>query len=396
MDKSLLDIALWAVLGIAIGAVLYYAFMAPQSAPPTNPLQNATNHTIIPPANQTANQTQPPPVVPLPAVAMTTISAPGCPLCNSSGLDPAMLGQALPQFNATLGAVSVVASDSPEGIALISKYNITTLPSAVLTPSAPLNTSFDTVWLQGAGTIETDGKYVYRNIAPPYYIVENKTIAGLVDGVAINATGCTGCVDASIYFSSLQSAGKIYFQNTTILQPEDPQAKQLISQHNITKLPALFLSENIDVYPFFTNNVAKLGQIENGWFVLRNVTPPYEDLIDNKSVKGLVKAVYVVNNSCTDCLNISQLSDYLTGSGGVYVANITVYDISSADAKALVKKYNISAIPTVLYSPEASVYSGFDGAWASINSTVAPDGWFVFRSHSLLASAIYQNVSSGG
>ncbi len=396
MDKSLLDIALWAVLGIAIGAVLYYAFMAPQSAPPTNPLQNATNHTIIPPVNQTANQTQPPPVVPLSKVDITTISAPDCPMCNSSGLDPVVLGQALPQFNTTLGAVTSLAPGSPEGIALIAKYNITTLPSAILTPSAKLNASFDTVWLQGAGTKEPDGKYVYRTVVPPYYLVESKTIVGLVDGIAINATGCPGCVDGSIYFSSLESAGNIYFKNKTVLQPDDAQAKQLMSEHNITKLPALFLSDDIAVYPFFTQRVAQLGRIEGGWFILQNVSPPYEDLLDNGSVKGLVKAVYLVNNSCTNCLNISQLSDYLTGSGGVYVANTTAYDISSADAKALVKKYNISAIPTVLYSPEASVYNGFEGAWKSINSTIASDGWFVFRSHGLLTSAIYQNISSGG
>jgi len=393
MDKSLLDIAFWAVLGIAIGIALYYVFVAPPPAPPVlQPVPNVTN----PVPNQTTNQTQPTPAVLLPTVDLITISAPDCPMCNASGLDPAILSQALPQFNATMGTATVVQSDSPEGIVLISKYNITILPSAILAPSAKLNDSFDQVWLKGAGTIEADGKYVYRTVAPPYYVLENKTIAGLVDGVAINATGCVGCIDSSIYFSSLESMGSIYFQNKTILQPDDAQAKQLILAHNITKLPALFLSENVGVYPFFTQNVAKLGQIENGWFVLRNVSPPYEDLLDNKSVKGLVKAVYIVNNSCADCLNVSQLSDYLTGSGGVYLANTTTYDISSADAAALVKKYSISAIPTVLYSPEASVYMGFISAWESINSTIEKDGWFVFRSHGLLTSAVYQNISSSG
>jgi uncharacterized protein with FMN-binding domain len=387
MDKSFLDIAFWAILGIAIGIAAYYIFVVPGAAPPVNhPVQNTTN--------QTQNQTIIPPA--LVKVDATIINATGCPMCSASGLNESLLIQVLPQFNTTLNSVKYLSADSPEAAALISKYNIDALPATILSPEGTLPDSFTQVWSQGAGTIESDGKLVYRAVAAPYYNITDKNIVGLVDGIAINATGCPACLDAGIYFTSLESVGHIYFKSATVLQPDDPQAKSLIASHNITKLPALLMSGNINVYPFFTQRVLSLGKMEGGWFVLQNVSPPYVDLADNNSIKGLVSAIYLVNQSCTGCLNVTQLSDYLTGSGGVYIANSTTYDISSINAKNLVKKYNITAIPSVLYSPEARLYPGFSGAWTGINSTVASDGWFIFRSYSLLSGAQYQNVSSTG
>lgn len=70
------------------------------------------------------------------------------------------------------------------------------------------------------------------------------------------------------------------------------------------------------------------------------------------------------------------------------------YEANSTEGMALIKKYNITAVPTVLYSPDASYYQDFDKVWLYQNSTIASDGWHVFRSFNVIAGK-YQNLSAG-
>ena len=74
--------------------------------------------------------------------------------------------------------------------------------------------------------------------------------------------------------------------------------------------------------------------------------------------------------------------------------NTTTYDINSTEGSALIKKYNITEIPTILYSPETSVYPHFAEAWINQSNTVESDGWFVFRAVDKVGE-VYQNVSAG-
>jgi len=385
MDKPYLGIFIWIAVGLIIGAVLYFGFLAPKTPPAVPPVQNysGTNQTITPPA-----QGQP-------TLDILVINAPSCPDCNGSGLSPTLLANALPTFNIKMGTARTIEADSSEAQALISKYNISALPTAILTPSGKLNDSFTSVWATSAGTIEADGKMVYRAVAAPYYDTTEKKLVGFVSGIAINATGCPECIDSSIFMDSLESLGNMKFSSKKVLLPSDPEAVALIAAHNITRLPALLLSEDAMAYVFFQQRVLPLVEYEKGWYVLRNLTPPYVDLTANNSVKGLVKAVYLVNDSCTLCFNVTQLSEYLSSSGGLYISNSTTYDISTPEAKALVKKYDIKAIPMMMYSPDASDYPAFPSAWVEINSTIESNGWFVFRSHQMLNEMVYQNISSG-
>ena len=141
MDKPYLGIFIWIAVGLIIGAVLYFGFLAPKAPPVVQPVQNdsGTNQTITPPPQGQA------------ALDILVINAPSCPDCNGSGLSPTLLANALPTFNIKMGSVTTIEGDSGEAKALIAKYNISALPTAILTPSGKLNDSFTSVWTTSAG-----------------------------------------------------------------------------------------------------------------------------------------------------------------------------------------------------------------------------------------------------
>lgn len=370
-------ILLWLVAGLALGAMAGLMLMQaqPVSVPHGNTTQQPSGfNASVKGTNETA------------AVDITTINPPDCPGCRS--LDEVMpqLRNVLGTFNLTIGRTTNLSAS--EGAALISKYGITKLPAMVLTGN--FSEDFASRWVgSGLGTRENDGALVLRDIYPPYY--ENGRAVGIVEGIAIDAQGCPDCTNASEYFRSLEdsSGDDMRFSSTTALQENDTAAQALIAKYNITKLPVLLLSDDARAYPPFNQTILPFGDISGGWFVLRNVTPPYLDLQDGK-VHGLVEAIFIVNSSCTQCFNVTDMSGSITQY--MVVANTTVYEADSSAAKALIAKYDITRIPAILYSPAIADYSGFGSLWLARNSTIEKDGWYVFRSHDALGLA-YQNVT---
>jgi hypothetical protein len=183
------------------------------------------------------------------------------------------------------------------------------------------------------------------------------------------------------------------FSNKTVYLENSTEAQALIARYNITKLPTLLLSaSDTELYPIYTQ-LKKLSDVRDNWLILRDILPPYVDLSANHTVRGLVHVVFLINSSCTACFNATGLSDYISQSSGLAVINRTTYEINSTAGQALLAKYNITKIPTLIYSPEAKHYSNFERIWKNQSSTVESDGWFVFRAHHLLGSVVYQNIS---
>ncbi|MBI5228016.1 hypothetical protein HY988_05495 [Candidatus Micrarchaeota archaeon] len=387
MTKSYFNLLLWVVTGSVLGFIVYSAFFAPPPAiisQPTNaPLLNATN---------------PAPIVTAPSVVdadVIVINPKNCALCNSSSELLEQLKTQGSLFNLRIIGSQAFDVDSAQGQELISKYKITKLPSLILTAKdkKPINDSFVSLWQQKIGTLESDGSLVFRELPFPYYSITSSSVVGLVEGIAIRPGGCENCFDPSILFRSLEAQQmNMVFSNITYLDQNDSRAKELISKYNITKIPALLLSKGANDYDLFNQKVLPLGEFSGDWFILRSAFPPYIDLADNSSVRGLVSSIEITNSSCVSCLNISGLSDYISSSSGVVIVNSTKLEANSSAARSLISKYEIKYLPTFLYSPDASVYPGFDPAWLDTNSTVEKDGWHIFRAQPSL-NMTYQNVS---
>ena len=195
---------------------------------------------------------------------------------------------------------------------------------------------------------------VSRDLPPPYYDTRSGNIVGLLQGIGITPVGCKSCINVSMYFQSLSSQYiGMQFSNISFLDENSSQAQELIAAYNITRLPTILLDPNAGLYPAFTQSIQPSGTVEdNGWFVLRDVVPPYVDLASNRSIRGYVDSINLVNSSCTECFNVSALSSYIADSAGLFVMNTTTYEVNSTEGSMLIKKYNITEIPTILYSPE--------------------------------------------
>ena len=83
------------------------------------------------------------------------------------------------------------------------------------------------------------------------------------------------------------------------------------------------------------------------------------------------------DKTCKKCFDENRYLAILKRTG-VVIGNSTVYDIASPQGKALLKKYRIAKIPTLVLSASANDYPGFAVSWKQVGSQ-EKDGWFVFR-----------------
>ncbi|MCI0503964.1 hypothetical protein L0Y65_04600 [Candidatus Micrarchaeota archaeon] len=377
---------LWLVMGIVIGFAVFFVFLQPE--PQSGSLPE------IPENPGPENDTMPP-ILESGLVNLTMVEAPGCDICNAEGqmLEQAKAVLLKSEFLQVDKAVRLPA-DSPEAQALISNYNLTTLPAVIIEGDVARDAEFVSAWTESIGTLEGASALVTRFDYPPYYDITNRTVVGLAMAIGIRASGCMECGDPALFISSLESPPvSMAFINKSVYDENDSRAQALIAQYNITKLPALLIAEDgASAYPVF-EQIRQMGTIEDGWFILRDMVPPYVDLADNRSVRGLVNATYLVNSSCSDCFNISTLSGYLAQTNGVVIVSEKTYEADSIEGMALLEKYNITKIPALIFSDEVKYYYKFPEVWLNESNTIEPDGSFVFRAHDLLGGLGYQNIS---
>jgi hypothetical protein len=156
--------------------------------------------------------------------------------------------------------------------------------------------------------------------------------------------------------------------------------RALVTKYNITKLPTVILKKEGQ----WDGRILSLwfsdaGTVEDdGSLVYREVIPPYYDTTAG-SVEGEVEFIYIVDESCEECYNVTLFTLDLVAVFEMYVESESRYDISSVEGKAIASQYNITMIPTFLVSNDASVYPGFEDFWFRYKSTKEEDGWYVFR-----------------
>ncbi len=153
------------------------------------------------------------------------------------------------------------------------------------------------------------------------------------------------------------------------------EAQKLISENNIKSLPALVITGETlqDNVISLWNNI---GAEYVGNVVIVSGIPPYYSL-DEQRVVGVVQVIKLTDNSCTGCYNV-ELHMQILPRFGVYANSSLTYDISTNNGKTLLQKYNITKVPTMVLSPDASVYPALNQIWGDVG-TVEKDWWYVFR-----------------
>lgn len=205
---------------------------------------------------------------------------------------------------------------------------------------------------------------------------------------------CSECfnIENAVNFIKSQYAVEITSEN--ILEADSAEAKALISRYGIERLPTLLIkgetSKDAGLKEFFDT----VGVQKDGYIVLTAVPPVYIETATGKIV-GKVELVNIIDNSCAGCYDVSLQKQIVTGYG-VFVFKDSTYDVGSEQGKVYLKKYNITKVPTMLLSPDASAYETFKAVWQQIPvGTIESDGWFVFRNMQALRNITYKDLSAG-
>lgn len=273
--------------------------------------------------------------------------------------------------------------DSQDAQTLISKYGISILPTIVITGETDKKNVESS--LKKIGEMKDDGAVIFNKQVLPFYDVGREAVLGQVSITSIVDSSCTHCFDMGIVMDAFRRAG-VTITSQEELEYDTAEADGLIEKYGVQHIPALIISSDIRDYDAVNEIWDQLGAVEKkGSYVLHTNTSPYLDLATGE-VAGLVRLVYLVDSSCSDCYDVS-MHETILGRFGVAILNTTTYDINSTDGKALVDAYNITKVPTALLSPETSMYVGLIQAWPQVGS-IENDGWYVFRELSALGEGI--------
>lgn len=253
---------------------------------------------------------------------------------------------------------------------LIDKYNIDKVPIVIVTGET------DKVSLEG---FEKKGDaLVFRPLVPPYIDVKTNKVIGRVFSTIVKDSSCEKCIDLGIVITGLKQTG-MSIVSESVVERDSDKGKELIKKYNIEKLPTVILSKDFGAYGSeISGNWDQLGTIEeDGSYVTRLENPPYLDLATNK-VRGLVSLTSLIDATCENCYEPDDLHKPILSRMGVVLEEDTRLDVSSAEGKALVDKYSIEGVPTIILEGDAEAYSILVKAWEDVG-TVEDDGAYVFR-----------------
>jgi len=232
---------------------------------------------------------------------------------------------------------------------------------------------------------------VFTQTLPPYQTIDG-TIRGDVRATIILADNCDICTDPEYLLDQLTQLG-ILINVTKTLDAKSNDAKKLIKQYNISRLPAIIFTPDLLEYDLVKQVWSQVGTIEqDGMLALRLVVPPYTEL-PGKKIRGIVDLTMLTDKSCTECFNISAYQQVLAEKFKIYFATIKTYDISSEQGKKLVQKYNIAKVPTLILQGDVGAYETIKPFWEQIGS-IESDGTVIFRKLELF-KATHKDLTTG-
>ncbi len=213
---------------------------------------------------------------------------------------------------------------------------------------------------------------------------------GNVDVIRIVNPECESC-SADIIVNSLEAAGmklgedrKIYYKSN--------EAIGLIEKYNITIIPAVVFSKELDGYTNITEFLDSINTTKvDGMYAVSVFQPPYTNLSINKT-EGLVDIIYLNDSTCSSCYNVLVHRAALILNFGVHLDRELSVDVNSPLGKELLERYNITAIPTIIVSKDIEPYSNLLQIWPTLG-THEEDGYYVFRNLSQVGS--YRDIETG-
>ncbi len=320
-------------------------------------------------------------------ISVIRITVPSCADCFS--VDEAVAN--LKKQHIVVSEERALAFDSPEAQTLIQKFGIKRVPAYVATGEIKKQNLEN--FFKDNGAIK-DGTFIFEKVTPVFIDPISKQKLGLVRVTHLTDPSCQACPKPQVLMQSLNQAGVRVSASTTVAW-NSSVGQKIISQYNIKSVPTIIISSDLGYYDEIkTAWPQKIGTIESdGTYVVRQLPFPYRDVQKNKIV-GLVDIVYLVDSSCKNCYKPNLIhKSILTQGFGVAIGSEKTVDAATVAGKELVKKYNLTQIPTVLISPDIVMYTQITSLWPKVG-TVEQNGWYVFRKMEQIGDVTYKDLST--
>jgi len=189
--------------------------------------------------------------------------------------------------------------------------------------------------------------------------------------ITVVTVDCEDCINASKAVDILKDAPIFKVMNTEFVESESAEGKALIEKYDLARLPA-FIMTGEDIGSLELPTFEK----RSGAQVFDTLPPPYYD-VESGKIKGVVEVIKLEDPDCDQCFDLNKLIDNLKMFGINIKSEKTVaYD--SEEGKELIEKYDITKIPTVIFSSDAKEYDQIAEVWETVGSTES-DGNMILR-----------------
>lgn len=175
------------------------------------------------------------------------------------------------------------------GNALVKKYQVTKVPTVIVELVGQGAPDVNTFFNSSLGTI-VDNKFALGKILAPYYDLAEKKLKGVVKVTYLTDKTCTECYDIAKHETALKNLG-ISAKGKRVDVSSD-EGKELIAKYNITKVPTVLISGEVNEYQVFVQAWADVGIVtDDGTYIFTNVNlmgDSYKDLKTGQVVKAVV------------------------------------------------------------------------------------------------------------
>ncbi len=319
-------------------------------------------------------------------IKMTIITASICEDCY----DIHSIIPSIGKFNVNITEQKELESDDDEAKILIAQYGIQKIPALIVTTTVESAEKKQDVVAQLEKILTKEGEtaFVYKNTNPPYLDVASGKIKGRVTVVSLTSD-CDNCQNISSMIPALKKIMAI--TNVKEVAYGTAEAQDFIEKYNLKFVPTIIISSDAEEYEGFAETWQKYGTEEkDGSFILRNTIPPYVNTTTGEIV-GLVDIIYLIDASCEDCYDVMIHKQILQGFGMRFAKETTV-DINTEQGQALLEKYGITKVPTIILSKDAAAYAVLGQLWSNVG-VVADDDSYIFTEMNQLQGATFTDLS---
>lgn len=189
--------------------------------------------------------------------------------------------------------------------------------------------------------------------------------APAIEVTLVSVSSCPECYDITAVMSMLKFAGanvtkeRTFDYNTT-------EGQAIVETYGIAKLPTAIISGELNKSSSLLATLTKIGEEKKGSYVFTALQPPYLEISSNE-IRGKISLVHLRKANCTECYDLSPIIQEYSSLGLVF-ADQEVVDADSGRGKALIERYNITKLPTIILDSEAHAYEGFVSLWPQVGS----------------------------